>query len=63
MSERPIFTYQTRPMLDAVQAGVLDAYAALYGRAERSLFAAMQTGKNVNQLKREFLPKFGITAR
>ena len=63
MSECPIFTYQTRPMLDAVQAGVLDAYAALYGRAERSLFAAMQTGKNINQLKREFLPKFGITAR
>ena len=63
MSDRPIFTYQTRPVVDAAQSVVLDTYAALYGRAERSLFAAMQTGKTVNELKREFLPKFGITAR
>ena len=63
MSDRPIFTYQTRPVVNDAQSVVLDAYAALYGRAERSLFAAMQTGKTVNELKREFLPKFGITAR
>jgi len=41
MSERPVFTYQTRPMLDGGQAVVLDAYAELYGRTERSLFAAI----------------------
>lgn len=63
MSERPIFTYQTRPVLDANQAAVLDAYAEVYGRAERSLFAAMQAGGSINDLKREFLPKFQITAR
>ena len=63
MSDRPIFTYQTRPVVDAAQAAVLDAYAALSGRAERSLFAAIKTGKTLNELKREFLPEFGITAR
>ena len=44
MSDRPIFTYQTRFVLDDGQTAVLDAYAKLYGRAERSLFAAMQAG-------------------
>jgi hypothetical protein len=59
----PIFTYQTRLALDAEQAAALDAYAALYGRVERSLFAAFQAGGKLNDLKRQFLPKFGITAR
>lgn len=63
MSERPIFTYQTRLVLDVAQTQALDAYAALYGRAERSLFASMQKDVSINDLKREFLPKFGITAR
>ena len=63
MSERPVFTYQTRPMLDGGQAVVLDAYAELYGRTERSLFAALQAGGKLNDLKRDFLPRFGITAR
>ena len=63
MSDCPIVSYQTRPVLDTVQAAVLGAYAELYGRAERSLFAAMQTNASLNDLKREFLPKFGITSR
>ena len=63
MGERPIFTYQTRLVLDAAQTTALDAYASLYGKVERSLFAAMQAGGSLNDLKREFLPKFGITAR
>lgn len=63
MSDRFIFTYQARPVLDAAQTAALDAYAELYGRAERSLFAAMQTGASLNELKRAFLPKFGITSR
>jgi hypothetical protein len=63
MSERPIFTYQTRPALDPAQFSALDAYAELYGRAERSLFSAMQAGGVLNHLKREFLPLFGISAR
>jgi hypothetical protein len=60
---RPIFTYQTRLVLDAAQAAALDAYASLYGKAERSLFAAMRSGQGMNDLKREFQPRFGLTAR
>lgn len=60
---RPILTYQTRLTPNAAQAATLDAYAALYGRVERSLFAALQAGGTVNDLKRTFLPRFGITAR
>lgn len=63
MSERPIFTFQTRLSLTELQASALDAYAGLYGKVERSLFAAMQSGGSLNDLKRDFLPKFGITAR
>ena len=48
MSDRPIFTYQTRPDPTPEQAAVLDAYAELYGKAERSLFAAIQAGGSLN---------------
>src|SRR2546425_8577443 len=60
---RPVFSYQPRPVLEAGQAAALDAYAELYGRAERSLFAAMRAGRAINDLKRDFLPRFGITSR
>jgi IS605 OrfB family transposase len=63
MSDRPVFTYQTRLKLDDEQASFLDGYAELYGRVERSLFAAMQAGGKLNDLKRDFLARFGITAR
>ena len=63
MSERPVFTYHTRPTLDDAQAAVLGAYAELYGRTERGLFAAMQAGGKLNDLKRDFIPRFGVTAR
>lgn len=63
MSDRPVFSYQTRLVLNAAQASILDAFAELHGRAERSLFAALHTGRSINDLKRAFLPRFGITAR
>jgi len=63
MSERLIFAFQTRMALDVAQNNALDSYAGLYSKVERSLFAAMQTDASINELKREFLPKFGITAR
>lgn len=63
MGDRPIFTYQTRIELTEAQARMLKAYAALYSRAERSLFAATRAGGTVNDLKREFLPRFGLSAR
>ena len=58
-----MFTYQTRPDLSVDQSASLDAYAALHGRVQRSLFAAMQAGGKLNDLKRDFLIRFGITAR
>jgi IS605 OrfB family transposase len=63
MTERHIFTYQTRLALYADGAAALDAYASLNGQVERSLFAAMRAGGAMNDLKREFLTRFGITAR
>ena len=63
MAERHIFTYQTRLTLTPEQSAVLDAWGELYGRVERTLFAAMQTGVSLTELKRTFLPRFGITAR
>ena len=63
MSESRIFTYQTRLALTSEQASVLDAYAALHGGAERCLFAALQAGGSLNDLKRAFQTRFGITAR
>src|SRR2546426_5053735 len=62
MSDRPVFTYQTRPALADGQAAVLDAYAELYGRAERSLFAAMQAGGKNKQLQRGLFFLVCITA-
>lgn len=63
MSDCPFFTYQTRLVLTDAQESALSAYADLYGKAERSLFAALQAGGTLNTLKRDFLPRFGITAR
>jgi len=59
----PVFTYQARLNLAPVQEKVLEAFAELFGRVERSLFAALQTGKSITDIKREFLGRFGITAR
>lgn len=63
MSDRRVFSYQTRLALSSAQGSVLDAYADLHGRAERTLFAALRAGNPVNDLKRAFLPRFGLTAR
>lgn len=56
-------TYQTRLTLGTDEEAILSSYAALYGKAERTLFARLMAGGNLTDLKREFLPKFGITAR
>jgi len=57
------FSHQTRLALSPDHASVLDAYAVLHGRAERCLFAALQAGRAINDIKRDFQPRFGITAR
>ena len=56
-------SYQCRIPAGSETDSILSDYAALYGKAERSLFARLEAGGNLTDLKREFLPKFGITAR
>jgi IS605 OrfB family transposase len=63
MKSTGIFSYQARLHLDAGQDAAISAYASLYGRVERKLFAAMQTKATLNDLKRRFLLEYGITAR
>ncbi len=41
----------------------LSAYAALYGRVERKLFAAVAADRSASSLKSEYLKRYGIPAR
>jgi hypothetical protein len=41
---------------------VISVYSCLLRKAERTLFAKLQAGGILAALKRDFLPKFGITA-
>ncbi len=56
-------TYQTRLPSPLEWDSLLDAYAGLYGRAERTLFAKLRAGGRVGALKSAFLVRFGLTAR
>ncbi len=56
-------TYQTRLPDDLHRDVLLDAYAELAGRVERTLFARLQAGGALASLKRAFLVRFGLTAR
>ena len=61
-------TYQTRISeyagVDRTAGdGALAAYAELYGRVERTLFAEVAAGHAAASLKREYLKRFGIPAR
>ena len=61
-----IATYQTRV---SVYAGVdrlagdsaLSAYAELYGRVQRKLFAEVAAGRSATSLKSAYLERFGDT--
>ncbi|WOF82134.1 hypothetical protein P5704_025435 (plasmid) [Pseudomonas sp. FeN3W] len=71
----PVFTYQTRLVLEAAQDAALNAYAKQYGQLERKLFAAMVKNTSlaachrkdevvsIAQLKSRFIADYGITAR
>ena len=63
MAERCVFTYQTRLVLAPEQDRALEAYAELHGRAQRRLHAELRAQRDLNGLKREFLARFGLTAR
>ena len=56
-------TYQTRLDLDAGAAAQFDAYGALHGRAERTLFALAAGGESLDRIKPEFCAKFQVTSR
>ena len=64
----PTATYQTRirdysGIERAVGDAALSAYAGLYGRVQRKLFAQMAAGWPAASLKNEYLGRFGIPAR
>ena len=56
-------TYQSRIAPLPEEDNLLEAYARLFSKAERTLFAKLQAGGDVVSLKRQFLPQFGISAR
>ncbi|TMI79494.1 MAG: hypothetical protein E6H04_10480 [Bacillati bacterium ANGP1] len=56
-------SFATRLSRDSDRDSLLDAYADLYGRAERTLFARLCAGDPLAVTKRAFLPSFGLTAR
>ena len=64
----PTATYQTRirdysGMERAAGDAALSAYAGLYGRVQRNLFAQVAAGRSAASLKNEYLGRFGIPAR
>ena len=61
-------TYQTRICdyrgMERVDGdAALSAYAELYGRVERKLFAEVAASKTAASLKSEYLKRYGIPAR
>ena len=61
-------TYQTRVSeyvgIDRARGdGALSAYAGLYGRVERKLFAEVAAGRSASSLKSGYLKRYGIPAR
>lgn len=56
-------SYQTRIRLDDIHATILDECTSLFNQVERSLYAAIASGKPSSSCKSEYLKKYGITAR
>ena len=63
MRDPSLFTYQTRPTVDEQSDTILDEFAVLFGKVERSLFRHIVSGAQPHALKSSFLKCFGITAR
>ncbi len=53
-------TYQTRMLCDDA---ALSAYAALYGRVQRRLFAEVSSGRSAESMKSGSVREYGIPAR
>lgn len=63
MNDSRTFTYQTRAVTDSCSDLILSDYADLYGQLERKLFQDLRKKRPINELKREYIAKHGITAR
>jgi hypothetical protein len=71
----PVFTYQTRVSTDSAADAALQAYAQLYGKVERKLFAVLAKNArlvaqgrreevaSITAIKSRFIVEYGITAR
>ena len=59
----PTHTFQTRLTLTNRSMEVFEKMAELFSQIERTLFADIQSGKSINQLKSSYLTRFQITAR
>ena len=59
----PPGTYETRLRLGDGESAALRYYAELFCQLERKLFAGLQAGGAVTDLKREYLGKYDIPAR
>ena len=56
-------TYQSRLALTPEGEALLGQYAAIYGRAERALFAELAAGASPGEIKPSFMARHGLTAR
>lgn len=63
MTTEMMFTYQTRLVLNDKQDELLQQYACLLNKVERSLYAEVAQGKLSASCKNSFLKRFNITAR
>ena len=63
MADPRTFTYQTRIDVDCDTDAALQAYATVYGHAERGLFADYAAGTNTTQDKPAFMRHHGLTSR
>jgi len=61
--ENKIFTYQARLQLDFQTDGLLQEFASYFLHIERKLFADISAGRQANELKSNYIKKYGITAR
>ena len=57
-------TYHTRlEGLGPVEESILRACAGLFSKVERTIFASLQAGKTISEIKPAFCARFSITAR
>lgn len=56
-------TFQTRLRVSSDESALLDAYAELYGRVERTLFAQVAAGGKADDLKSAVGAQWGLTSR